>query len=46
MDPERRSLAMAALKDFAAHHQVILLTCHPGHAEELVHHGAQRALVV
>ncbi len=46
MDPERRSLAMAALVDFAAHHQVILLTCHTGHAEELVHLGAHRARVV
>jgi uncharacterized protein YhaN len=46
MDPGRRSLAMAALVDFAAHHQVILLTCHTGHAEELVHLGAHRARVV
>jgi len=42
MDPQRRALAVEVLMQFAAQRQVILLTCHPGHADALVAAGATR----
>ena len=35
MDPARRTAAAGALAAFANERQVLLLTCHPGHAREL-----------
>ncbi len=35
MDPERRKRAAEAIREFAANHQTIILTCHPEHAEAL-----------
>lgn len=39
MDPARRTAAAGALAAFANERQVLLLTCHPGHARELVEAG-------
>ncbi|MCB0784886.1 MAG: hypothetical protein KDC02_11835, partial [Flavobacteriales bacterium] len=39
MDPARRTAAAGALAAFAQERQVLLLTCHPGHARELVEAG-------
>ena len=35
LDPDRQSTAAEAIKDFAEDKQLILLTCHPSHAELL-----------
>jgi DNA repair protein SbcC/Rad50 len=35
MDPARQKAAAAALRSFAEHRQLIVLTCHPAHAELL-----------
>ncbi len=42
MDPQRRALAVEVLMQFAAQRQVILLTCHPEHADAMVAAGATR----
>ncbi|MCP4097954.1 MAG: AAA family ATPase [Planctomycetaceae bacterium] len=36
MDPDRREAAHGCLGKFSENHQVILFTCHPEHAEELL----------
>ncbi|MFP4267964.1 MAG: ATP-binding protein, partial [Spirochaetaceae bacterium] len=33
MDPKRRASAAAGIEEFAENHQVLLLTCHPTHAD-------------
>ncbi len=38
MDPERQMAAVELLQQFARQHQLILLTCHPDHAEQLGGH--------
>ena len=38
LDPDRQSLAAEAIKDFAEDKQLIMLTCHPLHAELLGGH--------
>ena len=38
MDPERQQAAVALLQQFARQHQLILITCHPHHAEQLGGH--------
>ncbi|RLB19646.1 MAG: hypothetical protein DRG63_00560 [Deltaproteobacteria bacterium] len=38
LDPDRRSRAADAIKEFAKHKQIILLTCHPIHARILGGH--------
>ena len=35
MDPDRRELASKAIEEFAKEQQVLVMTCHPEHAEEL-----------
>jgi exonuclease SbcC len=35
LDPERQAAAAGAIRDFAAHRQTIVFTCHPAHAELL-----------
>ncbi len=35
MDPDRRKLAAAAVREFSDRHQTIVFTCHPDHAEDL-----------
>ncbi len=42
LDPHRRRRAMHAMMQFAAQRQVVLLTCHPEHADALVEAGARR----
>jgi exonuclease SbcC len=37
MDPARRKAAAQAIGEFAKERQVLFLTCHPVHAEELKH---------
>jgi len=47
MDPDRRKAAAVALSSFAKERQVLLFTCHPLHAEELLQEeGAKLAAVV
>ncbi len=41
MDPGRRKCAVSAIKGFAQKYQVIILTCHPEHAEIFLEEGAQ-----
>ena len=36
MDPVRRETAHVCLGKFSENHQVILFTCHPEHAEQLL----------
>ncbi|MBW2127000.1 MAG: SMC family ATPase [Deltaproteobacteria bacterium] len=38
LDPDRQSRAGEAIKEFAKHKQIILLTCHPSHAHILGGH--------
>ena len=38
LDPDRQSRAADAIKEFAKHKQIILLTCHPSHAHILGGH--------
>jgi exonuclease SbcC len=38
LDPDRQSKAADAIKDFAKDKQLILLTCHPSHAQLLGGH--------
>lgn len=45
MDPARRTAAAKAIVDFARKCQVIILTCHPGHAQELKSVGGVDVLV-
>ena len=40
MDPARRKCAVNAIKDFAKKYQVIVLTCHPEHADLFKEEGA------
>lgn len=35
MDPERQAMAVSALHELSEEKQVILFTCHPGHADQL-----------
>ncbi len=42
LDPERRARAVEELAQLATAHQVLLLTCHPDHAAELLLAGARR----
>jgi DNA repair protein SbcC/Rad50 len=39
MDPQRRLQAAKAFMEFAGRHQIILLTCHPEHADVLAQAG-------
>lgn len=41
LDPDRQSKAANAIKDFSKGKQIILLTCHPSHAELLGGHQIQ-----
>jgi len=36
MDPERRKAVVKAIREFSTDTQVLVMTCHPDHAEELV----------
>jgi len=38
LDPDRQSRSADAVKQFAKHKQIILLTCHPSHANILSGH--------
>ena len=40
MDPDRRRCAVNAINDFAGKYQVIVLTCHPEHAQLFQQEGA------
>ena len=35
LDPERQKAAAEVLKDFATEKQILIFTCHPGHADQL-----------
>ncbi len=35
MDPERREMASDVIEEFAGTHQVLVMTCHPEHAEQI-----------
>ena len=35
IDPERRKDVVKAINEFSEHYQIIVMTCHPGHMEEL-----------
>ena len=35
LDPERQNAAASCLQEFSRHHQIVVLTCHPSHADLL-----------
>ena len=39
MDPERRELASKAIEEFAKEQQVLVMTCHPEHAKNVITKG-------
>jgi len=39
MDPDRREMASKAIEEFAKEQQVLVMTCHPEHAEKLDNAG-------